>query len=71
MCLLRAFAIWWLLAHERHEDLNGFIFRKKIGIDGISVSPTDRMVGLRFVDIEKKADMLCSDLRLLPRMLPK
>ncbi|KAG1841548.1 hypothetical protein DFJ58DRAFT_718150 [Suillus subalutaceus] len=31
MCLLRAFAIWWLLAHEKHEDLNGFIFRKKIG----------------------------------------
>ncbi|KAG1889055.1 uncharacterized protein F5891DRAFT_1131871 [Suillus fuscotomentosus] len=38
MCLLRAFAIWWLIAHERHRELNGFIFRKKIGVDSISTS---------------------------------
>ncbi|KAG1747416.1 hypothetical protein EDB19DRAFT_1894019 [Suillus lakei] len=38
MCLLQAFAIWWLLAHERHRELNGFIFRKKIGVDSISTS---------------------------------
>ncbi|KAG1787906.1 uncharacterized protein HD556DRAFT_1246001 [Suillus plorans] len=50
MCLLRAFAIWWLLAHERHEDLNGFIFRKKIGVDGISVSPTDCMTSDSFLE---------------------
>ncbi|KAG2108144.1 hypothetical protein BD769DRAFT_1630550 [Suillus cothurnatus] len=25
MCLLQAFAIWWLLDHEKHEDLNGLM----------------------------------------------
>ncbi|KAG2030592.1 hypothetical protein BDR03DRAFT_877986 [Suillus americanus] len=38
MCLLQAFAIWWLLAQEKHEDLNGFIFCKKIGSSRIRLT---------------------------------
>jgi hypothetical protein len=45
MCLVRMFAVWWVLARERCEHLDGFIFRKKIGTDSISVNPTDGMVG--------------------------
>lgn len=44
MCLVRMFAVWWVLARERCENLDGFVFRKKIGTDSISVNPTDGMV---------------------------
>ncbi|KAG2117389.1 hypothetical protein BD769DRAFT_1629765 [Suillus cothurnatus] len=50
MCLLQAFAIWWLLAHEKHEDLNGFIFRNKIGVDSISINPMDCMTSNSFLE---------------------
>jgi hypothetical protein len=43
MCLVRMFAVWWVLARERCENLDGYVFRKKIGTDSISVNPTDGM----------------------------
>lgn len=44
MCLLRAFAIWWVLSQEKIQDLDGLVFRKRIGTDSISVDPTDALV---------------------------
>lgn len=44
MCLLQAFAMWWVLARERNQHLDGFVFRKKVGADRTSVNPTDGMV---------------------------
>ncbi|KAG1863694.1 hypothetical protein F4604DRAFT_1882172 [Suillus subluteus] len=49
MCLVRTFAVWWMLARERYENLDGFIFRKKIGTDSISVNPTDGMISNAFL----------------------
>jgi hypothetical protein len=36
------------------KTLMVLFFRKKISIDGIRVSPTDCIVSLRFIDIEKR-----------------
>ncbi|KAG2108107.1 hypothetical protein BD769DRAFT_1392797 [Suillus cothurnatus] len=56
MCLLQAFAIWWLLDHEKHEDLNGFIFCKKNWCrqhqrepDGLHVLIHNHMVSTHFI----------------------
>ncbi|KAG2368461.1 hypothetical protein BDR07DRAFT_1448301 [Suillus spraguei] len=39
MCPIRAFAIiWWLLASQNNEHLDGYVFRKKVGSDGSSES---------------------------------
>ncbi|KAF8417535.1 hypothetical protein L210DRAFT_3660271 [Boletus edulis BED1] len=29
MCPLRAFAIWWIIAQQQNEQLDGFVFRKR------------------------------------------
>ncbi|KAG1887197.1 hypothetical protein F4604DRAFT_1571212 [Suillus subluteus] len=50
MCLVRMFAVWWVLARERCENLDGFVFQKKIGTDSISVNPTDGMTSDSFVE---------------------
>ncbi|KAG1858745.1 hypothetical protein DFJ58DRAFT_726529 [Suillus subalutaceus] len=50
MCLVRTFAVWWMLARERCENLDGFIFWKKIGTDSISVNPTDGMTSDAFLE---------------------
>ncbi|KAG2052049.1 hypothetical protein BDR06DRAFT_888684, partial [Suillus hirtellus] len=50
MCLVRTFAVWWMLARERCENLDGFVFRKKIGTDSISVNPTDGMTSDAFLE---------------------
>ncbi|KIJ07550.1 hypothetical protein PAXINDRAFT_90221, partial [Paxillus involutus ATCC 200175] len=50
MCLLQAFAIWWVLAQQRNEHLDGFVFRKRIGADGTSVNPTDGMSSETFLE---------------------
>jgi len=44
MCPVCAFAIWWLLASQSDERLDGFVFRKKVGSDGVSINPMDAMV---------------------------
>jgi hypothetical protein len=44
MCLLHAFAIWWILLQEKIQNLDGLVFRKRIGTDSISVDPTDALV---------------------------
>ena len=44
MCPVCAFAIWWLLASQNNDHLDGYVFRKKVGSDGVSVSPADAMV---------------------------
>ncbi|KAG1814841.1 hypothetical protein EV424DRAFT_1325878 [Suillus variegatus] len=50
MCLVQMFAVWWVLARERCENLDGFIFRKKIGTNTISVNPTDGMTSNVFLE---------------------
>ncbi|KAG1799487.1 uncharacterized protein HD556DRAFT_1430716 [Suillus plorans] len=49
MCLVQTFAVWWMLAREKCENLDGFVF-KKIGIDSISVNPTDGMTSDAFLE---------------------
>jgi hypothetical protein len=44
MCPVHAFAVWWLLASQDNDHLDGYVFRKKMGSDGVSVTPTDAMV---------------------------
>lgn len=44
MCPVTAFAIWWELSCQKVQNLDGFVFRKRIGIDSISVDPTDALV---------------------------
>ena len=44
MCLLRAFAIWWVLAWKKVQNLDGLVFHKRIGTDSISVDLTDALV---------------------------
>ena len=44
MCPVQAFALWWILASQQVNHLDGFIFRKKIGRDNISANSTDGMV---------------------------
>lgn len=43
---MTAFAIWWEISRQKVQNLNGFVFRKRIGTDSISVDPTDAMVHL-------------------------
>ncbi|KIJ11023.1 hypothetical protein PAXINDRAFT_85166, partial [Paxillus involutus ATCC 200175] len=50
MCLLRALAVWWVLAQEQNNHLDGFIFRKRVGSDGISVNSTDGMTSSSFLE---------------------
>ncbi|KIJ15217.1 hypothetical protein PAXINDRAFT_77647, partial [Paxillus involutus ATCC 200175] len=50
MCLLRAFALWWILAQKQVHNLDGYVFRKKIGTDGFSVNPTDAMTAEAFLE---------------------
>ncbi|KAG2152453.1 hypothetical protein BD769DRAFT_1624030 [Suillus cothurnatus] len=38
MCPVRAFAVWWLLASQNNDHLDGYVFRKKVGSDGSSES---------------------------------
>lgn len=44
MCPVRAWAAWWQQCQELNLDMNGYVFRKKMGRDGISTSPHDAMV---------------------------
>ncbi|KIJ09570.1 hypothetical protein PAXINDRAFT_87284, partial [Paxillus involutus ATCC 200175] len=46
----KAFAMWWVLARERNQHLDGFVFRKKVGADGTSVNPTDGMSSESFLE---------------------
>ncbi|KAG1847318.1 hypothetical protein DFJ58DRAFT_717213 [Suillus subalutaceus] len=64
MCLVRMFAVWWVLARERCENLDGFVFRKKIGTDSISVNPTDGMTSDSFLECFRN-NLL--DIRVDPR----
>ena len=45
MCPVRLWAAWWTRCRELNVNMNGYMFRKKIGRDGISISPHDAMVG--------------------------
>ncbi|KAG1745320.1 hypothetical protein EDB19DRAFT_1849392 [Suillus lakei] len=50
MCPIRAFAVWWLLASQGNDCLDGYVFRKKMGSDGVSVTPTDAMSSESFLE---------------------
>ncbi|KAH7905012.1 hypothetical protein BJ138DRAFT_1018281 [Hygrophoropsis aurantiaca] len=50
MCPVRAFAVWWTIARERNRQLDGFVFRKKIGVDSVSVNATDGMSSESFLE---------------------
>lgn len=44
LCPLRAFAMWWKLAGHMHIPREGYVFRKKVGHNGISSNPYEAMV---------------------------
>jgi hypothetical protein len=46
MCPVRAFALWWNLATAKGAANGGYIFRKRIGKDGVSVKSNDAMVSI-------------------------
>ncbi|KIJ12482.1 hypothetical protein PAXINDRAFT_14682 [Paxillus involutus ATCC 200175] len=50
MCLLHAFALWWILAQKQVHNLDDYVFREKIGTDGFSVNPTDAMTAEAFLE---------------------
>ncbi|KAG1846025.1 hypothetical protein F4604DRAFT_1884214 [Suillus subluteus] len=50
MCPIRTFAIWWLLASQNNEHLDGYVFHKKVGSDGVSVNLTDAMSSESFLE---------------------
>jgi hypothetical protein len=44
MCPVRAWAAWWYHCRCLGLDMNGYVFRKKMGRDGVSANPHDGMV---------------------------
>jgi hypothetical protein len=44
MCPVRAWAAWWHHCRYLGLDMNGYVFRKKMGRDGVSANPHDGMV---------------------------
>lgn len=44
MCVCTAYAQWWRLCHEKDMEYTGYVFRKRIGYDGVSARPVDAMV---------------------------
>lgn len=44
MCPVHAWAAWWHHCRYLGLDMNGYVFRKKMGRDGVSVNPHDGMV---------------------------
>ncbi|KAG2126074.1 hypothetical protein BD769DRAFT_1668508 [Suillus cothurnatus] len=50
MCPVRTFAVWWLLASQNNDHLDGYVFRKKVGSDGVSGNPTDAMSSESFLE---------------------
>lgn len=69
MCLLRALAVWWVLAQEQNNHLDGFVFRKRVGSDGISVNSTDGMVRRSSAPLLPSQLIPSTDIQLLSRVL--
>ncbi|KIJ08020.1 hypothetical protein PAXINDRAFT_48163, partial [Paxillus involutus ATCC 200175] len=50
MCPVRAFAVWWAISRKKVHKLDGFVFRKRIGTNGISVDPTEGLTSQSFLE---------------------
>ncbi|KAG0694256.1 hypothetical protein DFH29DRAFT_985313 [Suillus ampliporus] len=50
MCPVRLWAAWWWCCRELNIDMNGYMFRKKMGRDGVSASPHDAMTADSFLE---------------------
>jgi integrase len=44
MCPVRAWAAWWYHSRQLGLNMNGYVFRKKMGRNSVSASPHDAMV---------------------------
>ncbi|KAG1871447.1 hypothetical protein F4604DRAFT_2014217 [Suillus subluteus] len=50
MCPVRAWAAWWHHCRYLGLDMNGYVFRKKMGQDGVSANPHDGMTADSFLE---------------------
>ncbi|EPQ50092.1 hypothetical protein GLOTRDRAFT_108720 [Gloeophyllum trabeum ATCC 11539] len=64
LCPVRAFSAWWIICRNAGIDMNGFVFRKKIGHDRFSDNGTDGMSPDSFMECFRKN--MC-DIKVDPR----
>ncbi|GBE83361.1 hypothetical protein SCP_0504090 [Sparassis crispa] len=64
MCPVQAFAQWWVICRKLGIEPQGYVFRKRIGQDGVSVNAGDAMSNDAFLECFR--NNLC-DIKVDPR----
>lgn len=44
LCPVTAFTMWYHIVEQRFGSCSGYVFRKRVGNNGVSMDPNDAMV---------------------------